>query len=188
MTSNEIIEMMTVDARKLGMKYGEYAEKYGHLYPKPDSFKSKDPNLRTCERCGILFRVSGGSPKYCPACVADVTEENEQQYKSRKTGKPVERLRVGTCALCGEEFAKTHGSEKYCKRCKLNARRQRVLEAQKRARERVAEMKTEVCACCGQKFHREHGSQKYCKECKPKVKRQQAREYKKRVRERQKNT
>ena len=70
MTSMEQIELISVEARKLGMKYGEYVEKFGHTLPKPDG---EQPNERQkkCAICGKLFTIRKGNAKYCKACALE---------------------------------------------------------------------------------------------------------------------
>lgn len=82
MTSMEQIELISVEARKRGMKYGEYVEKYGHTLPKPKPSKKKGTGYiegdkkvghrpRTqciCTVCGATFMAGRKDSKFCPDC------------------------------------------------------------------------------------------------------------------------
>ena len=83
MTSMEQIELISVEARKRGMKYGEYVEKYGHTLPKPEAKKTKRktgyiegdgkrghrPRVKCfCIMCGETFMAGRKGSQFCPEC------------------------------------------------------------------------------------------------------------------------
>jgi hypothetical protein len=98
MTAMEQIEFISVEARKLGMKYGEYVAKFGHTLPKPKKDKTKARTNCVCAICGEEF-YSVKSAKYCTKC------------------RDVEK-RKGWCELCGKPIVKKHGLQRYCEDCK----------------------------------------------------------------------
>ena len=82
MTSMEQIEYMATEARKKGMKYGEYVEKYGHNIPKPKENKrevslwaDREGKPRQgvvhdliCQDCGAEFQSKKKTAKFCEDC------------------------------------------------------------------------------------------------------------------------
>ena len=107
MTSMEQIELISVEARKRGMKYGEYVEKYGHTLPKPKpkkykehewyegmDHKSYEPRKKIeliCQNpeCGAPFLSTRDDVKFCPVCRKEKHRElmrkrNRQRRKEAK--------------------------------------------------------------------------------------------------------
>ena len=101
MTAMEQIEYISVEARKRGMKYGEYVEKYGNTLPKPKPKKTK-PNtgyiegdgkrghrprvecVCTVPGCGKTFMAGRKDSKYCPECTKKRASEVTKRYIKRK--------------------------------------------------------------------------------------------------------
>ena len=137
MTAMEIIDIMTVDARKKGMKYGEYAEKYGHLYPKPE--RAVDDGKKECALCGLLFKPGGESSKYCPACVDEAVRiTNKKAYEAKKRrmaeGPKREAKYDKTCDICGKKFRAAGMMAKHCPDCAKAVQREQMRLARKRSR------------------------------------------------------
>lgn len=91
MTAMEQIELISVEARKLGMKYGEYVAKYGHTLPKVEykKYKPREKVERVCEECGVTFLASIKSARRCPQCSKErrrklSAERNRQRRKEAK--------------------------------------------------------------------------------------------------------
>lgn len=98
MTSMQQIEYIAVQARKLGMKYGEYVAKYGDTLPLPDKEKM-DENKRVCEKCGAIYTQEGRAKgKYCRACADGTSDEGK----------------LDVCKWCGKTYHKRNGHQKYC--------------------------------------------------------------------------
>lgn len=98
MTSMQQIEYIAVQARKLGLKYGDYVAKYGDTLPLPDKEKM-DENKRVCEKCGAIYTQSGNSKsKYCRACADGKTDDGSNDI----------------CKWCGKPYHKIHGHQKFC--------------------------------------------------------------------------
>ncbi len=106
MTSMEQIELISVEARKLGLKYGEYVEKYGHTLPKPKPKKAKRktgyiegdgkvghrPLIECiCTVCGKRFMAGRKDSKYCPECArkraSECTKRCQEKKKNEKEKK-----------------------------------------------------------------------------------------------------
>ena len=132
MTSNEQIEQLCIEARAHGLTYGEYVEKFKPKLSKPESKIKKNPNLRKCEMCGLLFTVTSGSPKYCAACVIDATAERAKARRAAQKGKSLKQWVSGTCEKCGKEFKREHGHQRFCDECKAEVRKRQLREAQKK--------------------------------------------------------
>ena len=90
MTSMEQIEYMAVEARKKGMKYGEYVEKYGHTVPKPKEARSykqmRMPKTYVCENpeCGKVFETIASNARFCPECRKVRALQRAKELKRRK--------------------------------------------------------------------------------------------------------
>lgn len=100
MTSMEQIELISVEARKRGMKYGEYVEKYGHTLPKPKPTKRKaieyysgkakrtyQPRTqkeRICEMCGVSFMAGTSTARWCPKCRRERSKAQTKEGKQRR--------------------------------------------------------------------------------------------------------
>ena len=129
MTAMQQIEFISVEARKLGMKYGEYVEKFGHTLPKPkttpkqestDSGRKKPkPSEKICEVCGKPFH-GHGSAKYCPFCVLEGKRLKEKERRDKKKGETVDpqARKFANCAICGAVIVKSRPNHKYCNSCK----------------------------------------------------------------------
>lgn len=100
MSAMEQIELISVEARKRGMKYGEYVEKYGHTLPEPKPEKKKGngyiegakktghrPRVEcvcTVPGCGKTFMAGRKDSKYCPECTKKRASEVTKRYIKRK--------------------------------------------------------------------------------------------------------
>ncbi len=98
MTSMEQIELISVEARKLGMKYGEYVEKYGHTLPEPKPEKKKGTGYiegegdrghlsridKVCIICGASFKAGNNRAKHCPKCTEDRRRTYCREYARQK--------------------------------------------------------------------------------------------------------
>lgn len=98
MTSMEQIELISVEARKRGMKYGEYVAKYGHTLPKVEEEKQekkvllagrkdKAHNRRidmVCAECGVTFSAGRKDAKYCPKCAKIRRQNWARENKKRR--------------------------------------------------------------------------------------------------------
>lgn len=111
MTAMEQIELISVEARKLGMKYGEYVEKYGHTLPKPEptkykerayyegieykKYKPREKVERLCEECGVTFLASIKSARRCPVCSKERRRKlsAERNRQRRKASEEVAQVR-----------------------------------------------------------------------------------------------
>ena len=99
MTSMEQLIYIDAQAKKLGMKYGDYVAKYGHTHPKPDSVRRREieyydgierkkPKPRegikvVCE-CGRTFTAKRKDAKYCKYCKAEQGRLRSQQRRDEK--------------------------------------------------------------------------------------------------------
>lgn len=117
MTSMEQIEFIQREARKLGMRYGDYVAKYGSTLPAPTKAGMAD-NKRICEKCGAIYTQTGHTKgKYCRAC---------SDGKGEQTEAP-------RCRWCGEKFQPKHGGEKYCSdECRAAHRQEYMKEYHKK--------------------------------------------------------
>lgn len=105
-TPMEQIELISVEARKLGMKYGEYVAKFGHTLPKPKPTPRREIEIYAgiehkkrlahveydliCqnEACGKTFKARKKNTKLCPDCRAENKRDYKRQYnKDRREGK-----------------------------------------------------------------------------------------------------
>lgn len=104
MTSNEQIEYICAEAKKLGIDYSEYVKRYGHTLPKPEPTKYKerewweDIEHKACKKvericqnpeCGAPFLASRNNAKYCPVCKKErqrklSAENNRRRRKEAK--------------------------------------------------------------------------------------------------------
>ena len=105
MTAMQQIEHISVEARKRGMKYGEYVEKYGHTLPKPKPKKKRNsgniegkgqgkgwsghraPVECVCVMCGETFMAGRKDTKYCPECRLKRAAESTKRCNEKKKGK-----------------------------------------------------------------------------------------------------
>ena len=160
MTAMEQIEFISVEARKLGMKYGEYVEKFGHTLPKP---KSKAHKARggvwhnkkrkaidlTCQMCGKPFVAKSPIAQFCEECkrvraVAATQEWKAKQPKAERNAKQPNQERIKKeraikkkrCISCGTEFT-TKGRGKYCTACAKEAQKRQIREYMKRRWEKL---------------------------------------------------
>lgn len=140
MTAMEQIEYVLAEARKSGMTYGEYVEKYGHTIPKltkdePEQ-KPKKERIKTCARCGNLFSSWKGHSDYCPDCRIDVSRERANAWRAQKraerqaTGKAfkvrVPKIYHKVCGICGKAIETTSAQTKFCPECAKARTRERV--------------------------------------------------------------
>lgn len=129
MTAMEQIEFISVEARKLGMKYGEYVAKFGHTLPKPKEEKQGEyapsgkkkpkPSEKICAVCGKPY-LGHGRSKYCPLCVLEGKRQKELEWNDKRKGKTVDpnSRAFANCKICGNVFEKRHGHQIYCVGCK----------------------------------------------------------------------
>ena len=127
MTSMEQTEALAVEARKHGMKYGEFVEKYGDWIPSPKKIqvkakkrdiaehKKRDSNKRretVCQECGKTYLAGTSRAMYCPECkpIVDKRRAKEKREERRKNNP-------ATCKRCGEAFVKKSNRQIYCEEC-----------------------------------------------------------------------
>lgn len=76
------------------------------------------PDLKYCERCGVLLGYVRATKKYCSACRCDVDRERHKRYKSAKE-KP--NYGIVHCEWCYKPMVKLAKTQKYHKECKPDA-------------------------------------------------------------------
>lgn len=96
MTAMQQIELISVEARKRGMKYGEYVEKFGHTLPKPKTEEIKKPSGNVenqCTICGATFYAGKKGAKFCENCRKERALEYAREHKKSERKKE-----AGTCS------------------------------------------------------------------------------------------
>lgn len=127
MTSMEQTEALAVEARKHGMKYGEFVEKYGEWIPSPKKIqvkakkrdiaehKKRESNERKemiCQECGKTYLAGSSTAMYCPGCRSIVQKRRaKEKREERRKNKPA------TCKRCGKAFVKNSNRQLYCEEC-----------------------------------------------------------------------
>lgn len=137
MTAMQQIEFISIEAGKLGMKYGEYVEKFEHTLPKPKSqeytpigevrhYKKRKAIELTCQMCGQPFIAKSPLAKFCEECKQ---ERGCQAFlKWRKKQPPKVRIaKTKKCEICGTEFT-TKGRGKYCADCAREVQKKQIQE------------------------------------------------------------
>lgn len=106
MASMEQIEYMQREARKMGIKWSEWREKYGHTLPKPDPTPRREvewwqglgrwnPKPRegikvVCE-CGATFTAKRKDAQYCPRCKKERTRLSLKRNRERKQNAKIQK-------------------------------------------------------------------------------------------------
>ena len=151
MTSMEQIDYIAVEARKSGMKYGEFTEKYGEWSPAPKQIQLKpkkrdtaehkkrkdNPQVETvCQECGKTYVAAISGSKYCPECRDIVRKRRAKEKREERR-----RNNPATCKKCGKLFIKTGNRQLYCEDCKAEAAllQRREYQRQRRRNARSAE-------------------------------------------------
>ena len=105
---------------------------------------------RRCKRCGKTFPAIGHTERaLCDAC--------------RKIAKQESVIRDRTCIICGAVFP-GGPSAKYCPSCRLEQRRKREREYNRRGSARKLGSE-QVCERCGAPYILTGGLQRYCPAC-----------------------
>ena len=105
MTSMEQLIYIDAEAKKLGMKYGEYVDKYGHTLPKPDptprreieyydgieraEYTPREGIKIVCE-CGRIFTAKRKDAKYCKYCKVEHSRLNSQRRRDEKKNAKIQ--------------------------------------------------------------------------------------------------
>jgi hypothetical protein len=135
MTTMQQIEFISIEAARLGMKYGEYVEKYGHTLPKPDGEQPSEKR-RQCAVCGKFFTIRRGNAKYCNACALEGKKMKEQERKERIAGKELPSM-ITHCKRCGVKLDDRHGNSVLCPTCRRDQNTEYYREYRKRKREEM---------------------------------------------------
>lgn len=151
MTSMEQIEYMQREARKMGIKWSEWRERFGHTLPKPtptprkeidwwEGTNRKPPSIRkereiVCETCGKPFISKSPTARNCEECRrARQLEKMREWREQKKKQKP--SVYYKNCLDCGEVFASESGKARYCPACAKERRKQQTKESWKRHRDK----------------------------------------------------
>ena len=123
----EQTESLAVEARKHGMKYGEFVEKYGDWIPSPKKtqakakkrdiaeHKQRGSNERketVCQECGKTYLAGSSTAMYCPECRSVVQKRRAKEKREERRKK-----NPATCKRCGKVFVKNSNSQLYCEEC-----------------------------------------------------------------------
>ena len=165
MTSMEQINYIAAEARKRGMKYGEYVKQYGHTLPKPEKRgwkeipffedvkegRPRDKVECICIRCGSKFLAGSRKAQYCPECTDELKRiRAHEQYLKRKAKKPpkpvqpkkeeVPQEKIVYCAVCGVKMIVKNRNQKYCDICRVDRwnEYQRARKREKRKKEALS--------------------------------------------------
>lgn len=76
------------------------------------------PDLKYCERCGVLLGYVRSTKKYCSVCRCDVDRERQKRYKAIKEKQNYGIVR---CEWCYKPMVKLSKTQKYHKECKPDA-------------------------------------------------------------------
>lgn len=117
------IHQIVVEARKLGISYGEYVHrmKSNSGLIKPERAKTEKAEsggwFKSCEICGKSFLADNGKQKYCSVRCGRIASTQKQRLRLKTGG--TEHI----CACCGQKF-RGKPKQKYCSRdCTLVAMR-----------------------------------------------------------------
>lgn len=140
MTAMEQTEALAVEARKQGMKYGEFVEKYGEWIPAPKTkrYYPSEPDeevYRRCKVCRKEFLVEHiqcgrlSARKTCPACVEALKAAKEaRKLQPKRRQKEIERI----CDRCGNKYTSTQspaeGRKGFCPECRPIVKREYAKE------------------------------------------------------------
>ncbi len=87
MTAMQQIEALCVEARRHGMTYGQYINKFAQSkQPEKiqDEFIPEEKEKKICKRCGEEFTPENNRVKYCALCKYERMAEYQKAYRDKK--------------------------------------------------------------------------------------------------------
>lgn len=128
MTSMQQIELISVEARKRGMTYGEYVEKFPPQFGAPEPISKKEArvaDIRKAEKVRERNRINEQMRR--KGLIGKASDEPEARMRHFRNVECV-------CKDCGNTFTAKRRDAKYCPDCTMVRRCESVKRCQKRAR------------------------------------------------------
>ena len=144
MTSMQQIEYMQREARKMGISWNEWRERFGHTLPKPKPtryreieyydgiaagrYKNRKEYALTCQMCGESFTAKRRDAQFCDKCKIKRARASVKACQEKKRREhPKQGFVYKNCTVCGDVFeARSRG--KYCPRCARMMKKQKEKE------------------------------------------------------------